>query len=992
MHMNGMQQRRAHDLDKPFPGCMGRMVNFLDLSTGVAGNKLLTEKPHRDCSFLPRSQSEKSDPIRDQMDNKPIGYELRRAYSSKKSSGTPMKMLIAQEMSKETESKQKPPGVVAKLMGLEALPGHHPDSTGQRIQQKGCLLNSFTEPEAIFRYQHQESDISDREMQCEIHPVLEHKEYKDVYEVWQKSPKGNHTKDKSPQKGRQNENLNEKKMAFVRQKFTEAKRLATDEKLHQSKEFQDALEVLNSNTELFLKFLQEPNPLFSQHLFELRSIPPPTQTKRITVLKPSKNLENNRFSELEKKSEKQIKKQTQVFEENGWDKEKPCWSPVYTKQKVDISAQPTRIVVLKPSPGNNHDIKAIVSSPPSSPKLPHNHDFCDETEDNEAIGSREVAKQITQKMRENLNTHQRDDTLLSSVFSNGYTGDESSFNRSENEYVEEGNISDSEVMTPTLRHSWDYNRFGSPYSSSSFSRLSYSPESSVCREAKKRLSERWAMMASNGISQEQIQVQRKSSTLGEMLSLSDAKKPAKSGEEGPDVGLSVISSRSCGDEQDLMAPPSCLSSARDKDEGGEVSPRNLLRSRSVPVSSTVFGTRLNVEVPEPDVGKPVVPKESKPKGGKSTFKGKVSSLFSLRNKKSSKEKSNASPLAGFQGDSQSTPAEMPGIAKQHSSERSDDAPQCVTSSSLEGGVSSSRTSSPASICLGTKHGTFIDEAISIANQDQPSPISVLEAPFDDDVNTTSQPSGNIKSDQQAGLSVHHHSLRSNLIDKSPPIGSIARTLSWDDPCLIAARPNSLHLSRFATEAEEEQERFLFVQVLLSTAGLDYEEQSDVIFSRWHSEESPLDPSLIEKYLSLKDDKEQLHEAKRRQWRSNRRLLFDCVNAALMDITGYSSKANPWVKVSSTVQSKILVDSVVTLDKVWSCVKEWYSNSEGRCYSDESGDRNSLVVERMVRKEVAGKGWEDLMRLEIDTLGKQIEGEILQQLVEDAIVELTGGLC
>ncbi|KAF5959438.1 hypothetical protein HYC85_000647 [Camellia sinensis] len=52
-------------------------------------------------------------------------------------------------------------------------------------------------------------------------------------------------------------------MALVRQKFIEAKRLATDEKLRQSKQFQDVLEVLSSNKDLFVKFLQEPNSLFS---------------------------------------------------------------------------------------------------------------------------------------------------------------------------------------------------------------------------------------------------------------------------------------------------------------------------------------------------------------------------------------------------------------------------------------------------------------------------------------------------------------------------------------------------------------------------------------------------------------------------------------------------------------------------------------------------------------------------------------------------------
>lgn len=44
--MKGAQNKKGIDLQKPVPGCMGRMVNLFDLSN--TGTKLLTEKPHRD--------------------------------------------------------------------------------------------------------------------------------------------------------------------------------------------------------------------------------------------------------------------------------------------------------------------------------------------------------------------------------------------------------------------------------------------------------------------------------------------------------------------------------------------------------------------------------------------------------------------------------------------------------------------------------------------------------------------------------------------------------------------------------------------------------------------------------------------------------------------------------------------------------------------------------------------------------------------------------
>lgn len=599
-----------------------------------------------------------------------------------------MKTLIAQEMSKEVESKYNPPNVVAKLMGLDTLPHQQPNSAAQRGHSRRSLSHSGI----LVECWEQDYSLLEKRMPCEGCQCQEQNEYKDVYEIWQQSQKPN-VRDSSPQKARYNEKVNEKKMALVREKFREAKRLATDEKARQSKEFQDALDVLSSNPDLFL-----------QHLYDMQSIPPSPETKRITVLRPSKVVDNEKFAGLGKKCDKQTKKQAQLGQATGWDKNNSGYSPSVPNQRVDeYSAQPTRIVVLKPSPGKTHDIKAVVSPPSSSPRILHGEGFYDEPEDNEAEESREVAKEITRQMRENLMGHRRDETLLSSVHSNGYIGDDSSFNRSENDYAV-GNLSDSEIMSPTSRHSWDYmNRFGSPYSSSSFSRASYSPESSVCREAKKRLSERWAMMTSNGGSQEQKSTRRSSSTLGEMLALSDTKKSVQSEEEANNK------------EQEPRGSTSSLTNNLIKEEGLVGSPKSLLRSKSVPVSSTVYGARLNVEVSDPEAGKTEIPKElSKAKSTKSSLKGKVSSLFFSRNKKSSKERSGA---CQSKDESQSTTPDTAGSPVPLPGKIGDDASQRANNNGLEECVSpglhgsSSKTTHPDSIGVGTKQGVVSHEVV-----------------------------------------------------------------------------------------------------------------------------------------------------------------------------------------------------------------------------------------------------------------------------------------
>lgn len=596
-----------------------------------------------------------------------IVSELRRSSSNNKANGTPIKMLLDQEMSKEVETKKNPPNVVAKLMGLDALPRQQPDPAAQRSHANNysqCTNNHSSIPLGCWQ---QEDEFLDKRMRHEFHQCPEQNDYKDVYEVWQQPRKTSSGRNKSPHKGRYNEKINEKQMALVRQKFMEAKRLATDERLRQSKEFQDALEVLSSNKDLFLKFLQEPNSLFSQHLYELQSLPPPTETKRITVLKPSKMVSNDNLSGSGNMCDKQTNRSAQVGQA-AWESHH-VYTPTIVDEKVDeYPVPPTRIVVLRPSPGKTQDIKAVVSSPTSSPRILRGENFYEEHEDDEVRESREVGKEITQTMHDNMMGHRRDETLLSSVFSNGYIGDESSFHKSENEYAA-GILSDSEVMSPSSRHSWDYiNRFGSPFSSSSFSRMSCSPESSVCREAKKRLSERWAMMALNGNSQEQRHARRSSSTLGEMLALSEVKKRTGSEDE------------SSHKEQERRESVSYLISESSK-EGLMDSPKSLLRSKSLPVSSAAYGNRVNIEVADPEAGKIDVPKElNKAKSMKSSLKGKVSSLFFSRNKKLNKEKSDASRA---NNESQSSFAEQlstvvrPGTI-------SDDASQCANDGGYEG--------------------------------------------------------------------------------------------------------------------------------------------------------------------------------------------------------------------------------------------------------------------------------------------------------------------
>ncbi|KAL5990252.1 hypothetical protein ACLOJK_011149 [Asimina triloba] len=975
--MNELKNKKVRDFEKPFPGCMGRMVNLFDSGPVVPGNRLLTERAHRDGSPLSRGRPHTSkvlDPNGNIMEDKPVAYELKSS-SSKKSNGTSMKMLIAQEMSQETSSKQQPPSVVARLMGFDGLPANQLASSMQRSVPEGYTRSSSVKSETATRCQQHENDQLDRYMRNNnlsyAYPQAQ-PECRDVYEVWQHP----HVKGQSRQNGRYHENSTEKKMALVRQKFNEAKRLATDEKLRQSKEFQDAVEVLSSNRDLFLEFLKEPNSLFSKHLYDLQSIPPCPQTNRITVLKPSKTLEMDRCGRPDTKIEKHTKKQQQVVEEDQWDRKKSTWTS-FAQQKAD-NAQPTRIVVLKPSPGKTHDVMAVASSHSSSPRWLHDEDFYRDAGTDETRGSREMAKEITRQMQESLSSSRREETLPSSVLLNGYVGDDSSFNRSENECIEEGNLSDSEIMTPTSRHSWDYiNRYSSPFSSSSFSRASYSPESSVTREAKKRLSERLAMMTSTGNTQEQRQIRRSSSTLGEMLALPD-KKNAGSAQEGP----STSSSRSRGSDQDPRGPLACFSSSDNRNEGMEDSPRNLSRSRSVPVSSTAYGkVELSDEASDFKSCKPIV-QEAKPKSGKSSFRGKVSSLFFSRSKKPNKEKSVPSASARH-------PEVLPDQKQPSVVQMNSDITECLSDCLFDEGHPSSSVLASSKLNISSSETVLSlskpgGPMFSSENHDQPSPVSILEAPFEDDVNTSHSSETAIEDyGSEPSARLHH---RSGLSAKSPLI-SVSRSLSWDDDvseAVTASHPwkplSPPKRSAVSSNTEEEQrERFLFVQSLLSASGLQHEKPSTVI-SRWHSAESPLHPSLLE-CKAWKEEKEQNESICRRR-RSERRLLFDSVNAAIREMVGWRSDE---ISCGMTARSRRDLPGETVEEQVWGQVRVWMS-AEAKWFSGEID--MTMVVEGMVRMEVVERGWGELTGPEVDGIGKEIEGKLLNELVEEMLGELT----
>ncbi|OEL15524.1 hypothetical protein BAE44_0023460 [Dichanthelium oligosanthes] len=174
----------------------------------------------------------------------PRGEDNLREGFSNKSNAVPVK----KEAPKQVEFTHCSPGIVARLMGLDTVP--RPKKVLDRCQSDTQVnlqryLSGAVQEVACPSSGDQPCSISSDEL-----PAL-----KDVFEVTEMENMAMH----ELQPGNEEQCLRnlEADLEFVRQKFLDAKRLATDEVHRNSKEFSEALEILHSKKDAFLEILEE---------------------------------------------------------------------------------------------------------------------------------------------------------------------------------------------------------------------------------------------------------------------------------------------------------------------------------------------------------------------------------------------------------------------------------------------------------------------------------------------------------------------------------------------------------------------------------------------------------------------------------------------------------------------------------------------------------------------------------------------------------------
>ncbi|KAE9589958.1 hypothetical protein Lal_00037694 [Lupinus albus] len=886
--------------------------------------------------------------------------------SSKQQSGTLIKKLLADEMSGETESKRTSPGVIARLMGLDAMPfqqsvnNHHKGSSENR--SRGTSYDGG--PSCRRRSKDQQ-------------------EFKDVFEV-SEIPKVVSNRYSVP--GSADLMITDAEMSFIEQKFMDAKRLTTFQNLQSSKDFRDTLEFLDSNKDLLLKYFKRPDSMFKKNLNDLQFAPFESNSGHVEAIKLS-DIEKYEEDDFSWKSDREEKRLS--YGRSHYKRRDGFPSHIDRRQAMHSSSKssklqfkerdikdvvPTKIVVLKPNLGKVQNGTRIVSSLCSSHTFPaqcgNETEFRDvrfrDTEQYQmknlqdiarhsrpnSLESREIAKEITRQMKISLNNG----CMISSSKFRGYAGDHSSASGNESP--------DESIERPaTWGISVDLN--------SRSRQSSHSSESSVSREAKKRLSERWKMAHKS----QEVQTINRNSTLAEMLANPEKEVKAASS-DSMSIGESSRSKFACIGEPAGWVEPLGISS-RDGWKNGYIG--SLPRSKSLPASSTAFGsprTILRNEALRDE--RFMVPMESFKRERKRAAKSRDQRHgLNTRSTKSGHNKSLSLHSSNLEGNEFSP--DLDTIQNKMKINLEEDSPKLevlVTESldntlrdtiavtdnvvdvanedtvgSSESEPSSQKVLSELSSCVMIKADTSaVDkdnskqqelsaESSCCKDADQPSPVSVLEPSFTDDLSACSDCFGSLSADLQ-GLRMQLQLLK--LESEEYVDGHML--VSSDEDCAVISEDNG------SCRTEDSWESSYIIDAL-SVSGIDGAQPIS------NSLEYPMN-------LSVFDELEKKYFDRTTCSRSERRLLFDRINSGIVMIHEQLMNAQPWVSpatksISSELTENMLQDGLHRLLR-----------NHGNVKDDTMG--KVLVMESQ---------WLDL-KDDFDVIGMEVEILLLDDLVAE----------
>lgn len=587
--------------------------------------------------------------------------------------------------------------------------------------------------------------------------------------------------------------------------------------------------------------------------------------------------------------------------------------------------------------------------------------------------ARDIAKEITRRMRDSFGPFDGRDAYFRGFGFKGYAGDESSC-----DVYESDSTGESDITTLSCRKS---SGRGNLKKSSSLG----SSESSVGREAKKRLSERWKMTQYY----QDIEMAGKSSTLGEMLSLPDG--VSKRDNRDTMVHVEEATNEPGGRKGTTDWDFPLGISSRDGWKDVCINDSSGYRSTSPPFCSKKHRTRSRREVysnKQYSISKEPVNREqsvnhrrSRSLDGMLNLRDEFLSKDSRSNKKklhscrlgsdsSSKDKlpqridmnleenlSDKLPLAsqvpsadGMSYINASDDAETESIL---SSEYSVDmlrklpaecgsaSPPNQEVSVLQEALPEPSPPSPAAASVVLEYPAPEPESsVSSKEADHPSPLSVLEVPFTEDASSGSECFERVSAELN-GLRMQLKLLKMESEAYADVVISDDEVESFEDSCSL--RSQSWQSS--------------YTLDVLTYSGLKASDP-DTFVTSCHSLECPLSPLIF-------DNLEKKYTDETTGPRYERRLLFDRINLGLLEILRKYMDPCPWVKPIEGINWKWQTYGMKNI------LHQLLRSQEDAANADTPAN----IVEEM--------HWLELKE-DLDLIGKDIEKLLIEDLIEEVV--------
>ncbi|XP_058076021.1 uncharacterized protein LOC131224723 isoform X2 [Magnolia sinica] len=927
--------KQSLQFEKDHPGCMGGLISIFDFRTGRPAQRMISDKQPgssgRDAlgAGYPRTRlnllangSETQEGTDGSISDSCDCEESRTTNVG--SQRTSVKALMDEEMSKPQPLKKQITGAsneqIRSNSGRRVRLGKkrkqinktckvicdlHPNDFGTSASSEPRQSNH---PKLMERFSVVEESGGPKCQIKKMHPNLE----KRTDSSSRKS--SGLTKRGPPHKLQKHpiieEKLSEDAESFLNQKFIHAKQLIRDGALHRSKEYMDLLEILNSNKELFQKLLQDPNSLLVKHIQELRN----AQSEKLSKVE---GVGNSKQCNDETVSHKQSGKQNMHSFFRRKDK---------TTQIKNVS---NKIVILKPkNPVTIRDSMTLTSSSSSS----QSHYTSGNQAESERFTSHFSLTEITRKLKHAIRERKKEQNstsadgilhriptrlqdsraICSTSSQSERTSEHSKLNECQSSIEYEAafsssdNQGDSNQMTVVSPHQRDCN---------------------VYNEAKKHL----AQMLNAGHGGEDLPTGQSPRTLGRILSMPECnmlslRSSPRDKEPGTVSGLTRDSYRLCGENVWFF----------NKGKPANRSSRSLLTQKAEDLSCTEGGypdgkiqeRNSDSELPKGNLPDPEI-QESIWSRGESWCDIEI---VEVRDDVRIEENTPLNIPSELQSNT-------PIIDNNHSSNVPEKCEQDGSSEFLKPDPSKEKTTPTSTLSPFSGSHLLIDRTEAPENisekPERPSPVSILEPFFVDDVISPASP-------QIAKLPVEPRRIHFDERDnRDIDIATLDPEINLKD-CV-----------------EQKELKFKYVRAVLEASGLQFDESIE-----WrHFAHQPLNPSLF-------DEVEASSTRSSHEWR----LLFDCINEVLEEVYQQFFSISPWTSfVKPNIRPTPVGKDVV--HKVWRGIDR-YLNPEFPHTLDEITGKDM---------EKSGK-WMDL-RIDVECIGIDMGEVILEELMEEAILQL-----